>query len=103
MRLVDSLNTSALLLPGFPAELFEPALKFVKYHDIRICDFSDMVLQDTNMQFIADYLAKSPNLRSLILDGNEISDDGLARIAMSLKKNNKLAHLSIKNCELISD
>ena len=49
VKLVDSLNTSALLLAGFPAELFEPALKFVKYHDIRICDFSDMNLQDTNM------------------------------------------------------
>jgi hypothetical protein len=29
------------------------------------------------MQLIADYLAKNPNMRSLILDGNEISDYGM--------------------------
>ena len=48
-------------------------------------------------------MVKSPSLRSLILDNNEISDDGLARLALSLKDNNKLAHLSIKGCDLITD
>jgi Ran GTPase-activating protein (RanGAP) involved in mRNA processing and transport len=50
------------------------------------------------MQLISDYLAKNPNMRSLILDGNEISDYGMQRLAHSLKKNKKLAHISIKNC-----
>lgn len=46
---------------------------------------------------------KNPNLRSLTLDNNEISDDGLTRLASSLKKNNKLAHISFKDCPLITD
>ena len=43
-KCVDSENTSILQLTDLPNSLFEPALKFVKYHSIRICDFSGMGL-----------------------------------------------------------
>ena len=55
------------------------------------------------MQLISDYLVKSPNLRSLVIDNNEISDDGMSRLATSLKKNTKLAHLSFKGCNQVTD
>ena len=42
-------------------------------------------------------------MRSLMLDRNEISDDGLTRLAEALKKNNKLAHISFKGCSMITD
>lgn len=103
IKLVDALNTSAVYLADSSGALFEPALKFVKYHDIRICDFTGLQLQDTSMQLIADYLTKNPNLRSLIIDNNEISDDGIIRIATALKVNAKLAHFSFRGCAMVTD
>jgi len=103
VKIIDPLNTSSLNMSGSDNNLFQPALKFVKYHDIRSCDFSSMGLQDQSMQLIADYLVKNPNMRSMILDGNEISDYGMHKLAGSLKKNKKLAHVSFKNCPQITD
>lgn len=55
------------------------------------------------MESIAEYLEMDPNLRSLTLDGNDISDDGLLRISQALFKNFKLAHLSFKRCPKLTD
>ena len=70
----------------------------MKYHDIRSCDVSGMQLKDSDMLLIADYLAKNPNMRSLILNKNNITDSGMKTLAISLKKNKKLAHISFKEC-----
>jgi hypothetical protein len=59
-----------------------------------------MGLQDGQIYQLAQYLTRVPNLRSLILNGNGlISDDGIGRLAASLSKNDKLAHLSFLNCQ----
>lgn len=40
----------------------------------------------------------------MYIDGNTlVTDDGLARLAESLTKNTKLAHLSFKDCTLFTD
>ena len=45
-----------------------------------------------------------PNLRSLILNHNkQVTNDGIFHIANSLIKNDKLAHLSIKDIPLLTD
>jgi hypothetical protein len=57
-----------------------------------------MGLQDGQIYQLAQYLTRVPNLRSL--NGNGlISDDGIGRLAASLSKNDKLAHLSFLNCQ----
>lgn len=49
IRLVDPKCSSAVILHNETPRLFEPALKFVKYHDIRILDLTGLQLQDTNV------------------------------------------------------
>ena len=43
-----------------------------------------------------------PNLRSIVLDKNTFTDDGLDKFTQELHKNTKLAHLSIKGCTVIT-
>lgn len=63
-----------------------------------------MNLLDNQLGILACYLKTNPNLRSLILNDNRfISDDGIVSIATALETNNKLAHLSILNCPLLSN
>jgi Ran GTPase-activating protein (RanGAP) involved in mRNA processing and transport len=63
-----------------------------------------MGLQDGQVYQLAQYLIKVPNLRSLILNSNSlISDDGIGRLAAALSKNDKLAHLSLMNCQGLSN
>ena len=50
------------------------------------------------MRMLASYLRSDPNLRSIVLDGNAFSDDGLNRLTVELQRNTKLAHLSIRGC-----
>ncbi len=49
------------------------------------------------------YLRADPNLRSITLDNNMFTDDGLMKIVKELEKNTKLAHLSIKGCTNVTD
>lgn len=86
-----------------PIRLFKPAFKLLKLQDIRSVDFTGMGVQDDHMQILASYLRSNPNLRSIVLNNNPFSDDGLAMIALELKTNTKLAHLSFKGCENITD
>lgn len=50
------------------------------------------------MRMLSSYLRSDPNLRSIILDKNAFSDEGLFKLTTELHKNTKLAHLSIKGC-----
>ena len=50
------------------------------------------------MRMLALYLRSDPNLRSIVLDKNLFTDDGLNKLTLELGKNTKLAHLSIKEC-----
>jgi len=82
-------------MSGKESTLFDAALKYVMYRDIRQVDFSYMGLGDSHLTQIASYLAQNPNLRSITLDGNKnITDQGISRIADTLVKNNRLAHIS---------
>lgn len=42
IRQVDRENQSAVNLNNLKPVLFEPALKFIKYHDIRVVDFTSL-------------------------------------------------------------
>lgn len=56
------------------------------------------------MYQIAQYLQTVPPLRSLILSHNQnITDDGIMRLASALSQNNKLAHLAFVNCSGVGD
>lgn len=87
------------------ASLFEAALKFIRHKDIRQIDFSNTSLLDSHIYQLSIYLSESTNnLRSLYLDGNNlITDDGLTRLSEALSKNTKLAHLSFKDCTLLTN
>ena len=55
------------------------------------------------MRMLSLYLRADPNLRSITLDNNMFTDDGLMKIVKELEKNTKLAHLSIKGCTNVTD
>ena len=55
------------------------------------------------MRMLSLYLRTNPNLRSITLDNNMFTDEGLVKLTTELKKNTKLAHLSIKGCTNITD
>lgn len=96
-------NMTKLELSNKPIRLFKPAFKLVKLHDIRSVDFTGMGVQDDHMNILASYLRTNPCLRSIVLNNNPFSDDGLAQIAKELKTNTKLAHLSFRGCPNITD
>ena len=50
------------------------------------------------MRMLSLYLRNDPNLRSIVLDKNMFTDDGLQKLTKELERNTKLAHLSIKGC-----
>jgi hypothetical protein len=52
---------------------------------------------------LSQYLRSNPNLRSIILDKNLFTDDGIFKLTSELKTNTKLAHLSIKGCTNVTD
>lgn len=62
-----------------------------------------MKLRDEEVRIIAAYLRTNPNLRSLLLDNNSFSDHGFRLLNEALKVNTKLAHLSIRDCDRLTD
>ena len=66
-------------------------------------DFSNTKFHDENMRTLASYLATETNLKSIYLDQNAFTDDGIKRITEELKINTSLAHLSMKNCTNVSE
>jgi hypothetical protein len=99
LKLVESEeNMSRLDLKDKANKLIRPAFKFMKYFDIRSVDFSNLGINDEQINILAGYLRRNPNLRSIVLDNNPFTDDGLKRLTNELKINTKLAHLSIRGC-----
>lgn len=105
MRLVeeDPESHSRLCLRDQPARLIKPAFKLIRYHDIRSVDFTNSGIQDDNLRLLALYLRQNPNLRSIVLDKNLFTDDGMGKIVAELGKNTKLAHLSIRGCSNVTN
>ena len=66
-------------------------------------DFSNIGFHDDVIRMLAGYLRTNPNIRSIKLDNNLFTDDGLIKLTEELKYNTKLAHLSIKGCSNVSD
>ena len=75
----------------------------MRYHDIRSVDFTNSGIQDDNLRLLALYLRQNPNLRSIVLDKNLFTDDGMGKIVAELGKNTKLAHLSIRGCSNVTN
>ena len=94
---------SSLNMKDQPGRLITAAFKFIRFKDIRMVDFSNTQFHDENMRMLANYLRSNSNLRSVYLDNNIFTDDGIKRITEELKDNTKLAHLSIKSCENVND
>ena len=70
----------------------------MKNYDVRAADFTNAGFHDDAIRMLASYLSENPNLRSVVLDQNMFTDDGLKRLTQALKVNTKLAHLSIREC-----
>ena len=99
----DKGNHSILNLKDKPNRLIPAAFKFIRLKDIRMVDFSNTGFHDENMRMLAGYLKDNPNLRSVYLDSNIFTDDGLRRVTEQLRHNTKLAHLSIRACVNVND
>jgi hypothetical protein len=96
-------DQTQLNLRDQPNELLNPALKFIRYRKIHAVDLSNMKLEDESLRLLSLYLDENPILRSLALAENLFTDDGLAQIIVSLKKNTNLNHLNIMACQNITD
>ena len=94
---------SFLDLKGQPSRLIKAAFKLIRNYDIRSIDFTEAGMQDDSMRMLSSYLRSDPNLRSIVLDNNLFTDEGLHRLTNELKKNTKLAHLSIRGCTNITN
>ena len=94
----DPQKRSRLNLKDQLAKLHKAAFKLIRKYDIRCVDFTNASLHDDGIRMLALYLRGDPNLRSVVLDKNMFTDEGLFRLTKELEKNTKLAHLSIKGC-----
>ena len=104
LRLVEQEQfMSRLDLKDQNNSLVKPAFKFLKYFDIRSVDFTNVGIHDEHCNLLAAYLRRNPNLRSIVLDNNPFTDDGLYSLVKELQTNTKVAHLSIKGCINITD
>ena len=99
----DPENHSRLDLRAQPQRLLKAAFKLIRNYDIRAVDFTGAGISDDTLRMLSLYLRSDPNLRSIVLDNNNFSDDGLLRLTTELNNNTKLAHLSIKGCINITD
>ena len=100
LALVESSNEnrSRLNLHEQPPRLLKAAFKLIRNYDIRAVDFTSAGIHDDSMRMLSLYLRNDPNLRSIVLDKNMFTDDGLQKLTKELERNTKLAHLSIKGC-----
>ena len=94
----DIENHSMLNMKDKPAKMILPAFKLLRNYDIRTVDFTNAGFHDDSIRMLSSYLAENPNLRSVVLDQNMFTDDGLKRFADALKVNTKLAHISFRDC-----
>lgn len=73
------------------------------YRDLRVIDLTNLDLNDSTITPIVDHLGRKTNLRSLILDNNDMTDYGIWRLSASLRINDKLNHLSIRGNGPVTD
>lgn len=99
----DPANHSKLNLKDQQPRLLKAAFKLIRNYDIRMVDFTNSGIHDDSLRMLSSYLRSNPNLRSIVLDQNMFTDDGLNKLTIELKKNTKLAHLSIKGCTNLTD
>ena len=99
----DPANHSRLNLKDQPPRLLKAAFKLIRNYNIRSVDFTSAGIHDDSMRMLSLYLRTNPNLRSITLDDNMMTDEGLVKLTNELKKNTKLAHLSIKGCSNLTD
>jgi Ran GTPase-activating protein (RanGAP) involved in mRNA processing and transport len=92
-----------LNLKDKPNKLIKAAFKLIKNYDIRAVDFTNAGMHDDSIRLLSSYLKENPNLRSVILDCNTFTDDGLQKLTETLRDNSKLAHMSIRECPHISN
>ena len=78
-------------------ELLIPSLKFIRYKNIQVVNFTDMKLKNEQLKLIALHIATDPLLRSLTLAENPFTDLGLTDIIEAMRKNTTLNHLNIKD------
>jgi Ran GTPase-activating protein (RanGAP) involved in mRNA processing and transport len=79
------------------------AFKLIRNYDIRSVDFTSSGIHDDSMRMLSSYLRSDPNLRSIVLDNNMFTDDGMSKLVRELEGNTKLAHLSIRGCTNVTD
>ena len=83
----DAANHSFLNLRDRPNRLIPAAMKLIKYYDVRMVDLTNTKFHDDNMRALAAYLLRESNLRSVYLDQNIFTDDGLMMLTQALKTN----------------
>ena len=83
--------------------MIKAAFKLIRNYDIRSVDFTSSGIHDDSLRMLSLYLRSNPNLRSVVLDKNLFTDDGLLKLTNELNKNTKLAHLSIKGCTNVTN
>ena len=83
--------------------MIKAAFKLIRNYDIRSVDFTGSGIHDDSLRMLSLYLRSNPNLRSVVLDKNLFTDDGLMKLTTELNKNTKLAHLSIKGCTNVTN
>ena len=83
----DAANHSFLNMRDQANRLIPAALKLIKYCDVRMVDFTNTKFHDDNMRALAGYLCRESNLRSVYLDQNIFTDDGLMMVTQALQTN----------------
>ena len=99
----DQENFTFLNMKDKSAKLIKPAFKVIQNFDIRVVDFTNVGFHDESIRVLANYISQNPNLRSIVLNQNLFSDDGLSKLAHELKFNTRLVHISFKECKNVTD
>jgi hypothetical protein len=84
-------------------DLFQAIIKFLTLVDVQAVNLSYMGLRDTQIRLMSSVLKSSTSLKSLNLNGNELTNVGLQILAISLQSNKSLVHLSLKKCRELTD
>ena len=87
----SSENRSRLNLHEQPPRLLKAAFKLIRNYDIRAVDFTAAGIHDDSMRMLSLYLRNDPNLRSIVLDKNMFTDDGLQKLTKELERNTSAA------------
>jgi predicted nuclease of predicted toxin-antitoxin system len=101
--LVDTEDYSFLDISGKKTSYILPSFKFMNFYHIRAIDLAGTGFHDIHMSMLGEYLQSDPELFSICLDNNPLTDASMKTLANALRKNKKVAHLSLCNCPNITD